>query len=390
MFGGWLLFSLLQLSPKNLLYRAGVKNRPVWMWIEAWGLRPGTAEKAGGEQVLTQGRGSCILMQVKDVYEGVRECTFTYGSTGLIEWYVEDGCAAVCRAIKAGLASGSGPLKLDSGRTFSFSWSSPDMHTQYRPALVHKLLRACYVLALFWPWRFSSEHTGKPCSLWRLYHARMCLFIICLAHRTDGPWGQALLWISHTPSGSSKVSSLIAQSVKNLPAVQETGFNSWVRKIPWRRKRQPTPVFLPGWRIPWTEEPGSHGVTRIGHDFVIKPPPRVAVHTDHLLNELMSHWDHLWEVRVWNHSSPSKSVPVDDKNGFPFFFTLFIVAMILFFFYCFLKVLEFSVYGGSKLNFWTTKYGKLKVEPVMVIHCLCEHIIVTTKFSQAENMVLEK
>ena len=91
-------------------------------------------------------------------------CTFIYGSTGLIEWYVEDGCAAVCRAIKAGLASGSGPLKLDSGRTFLFSWSSPDMHTQYRPALVHKLSRACYVLALFWPWRFSSEHTDKPCA----------------------------------------------------------------------------------------------------------------------------------------------------------------------------------------------------------------------------------
>ena len=24
------------------------------------------------------------------------------------------------------------------------------------------------------------------------------------------------------------------------------GFNSWVRKIPWSRKWQPTPVFLPG------------------------------------------------------------------------------------------------------------------------------------------------
>ena len=33
------------------------------------------------------------------------------------------------------------------------------------------------------------------------------------------------------------------------------GFDSWVTKMPWRRKWQPTPVFLPG-RIPWTEEPG--------------------------------------------------------------------------------------------------------------------------------------
>ena len=40
--------------------------------------------------------------------------------------------------------------------------------------------------------------------------------------------------------------SLVAQSLKNLPAVQETGFDPWVRKIPWRREWQPTPVFLPG------------------------------------------------------------------------------------------------------------------------------------------------
>ena len=33
--------------------------------------------------------------------------------------------------------------------------------------------------------------------------------------------------------------------VKNLPAMQENPrFNSWVRKIPWRRDRLPTPIFL--------------------------------------------------------------------------------------------------------------------------------------------------
>ena len=31
------------------------------------------------------------------------------------------------------------------------------------------------------------------------------------------------------------------------------GFDPWIRKIPWRRKWQPTLVFLPG-KIPWTEE----------------------------------------------------------------------------------------------------------------------------------------
>ena len=34
---------------------------------------------------------------------------------------------------------------------------------------------------------------------------------------------------------------------KNLPAnAGDNGFGPWVGKIPWRRKRQPTPVFLSG------------------------------------------------------------------------------------------------------------------------------------------------
>ena len=35
-----------------------------------------------------------------------------------------------------------------------------------------------------------------------------------------------------------------AQMVKNLPAMQETWVQPWVRKIPWRREWQLTPVFL--------------------------------------------------------------------------------------------------------------------------------------------------
>ena len=38
----------------------------------------------------------------------------------------------------------------------------------------------------------------------------------------------------------------MAQQVKNLPTMQEIhGFDPWARKIPWMRKWQPTPVFLP-------------------------------------------------------------------------------------------------------------------------------------------------
>ena len=40
--------------------------------------------------------------------------------------------------------------------------------------------------------------------------------------------------------------SLVAQLVKNLPAMRETWVQPWVGKIPWRRERLPTPVFWPG------------------------------------------------------------------------------------------------------------------------------------------------
>ena len=40
--------------------------------------------------------------------------------------------------------------------------------------------------------------------------------------------------------------SLVAQLVKNLPAMWETWFDPWVGKIPWRRERLPIPVLWPG------------------------------------------------------------------------------------------------------------------------------------------------
>ena len=38
----------------------------------------------------------------------------------------------------------------------------------------------------------------------------------------------------------------MAQTVKNLPAMQETQFDSWFGKIPWRREWLPTPAVLSG------------------------------------------------------------------------------------------------------------------------------------------------
>ena len=43
---------------------------------------------------------------------------------------------------------------------------------------------------------------------------------------------------------------LVAQTLKCLSTMRP-GFNSWVRKISWRRKGHPTPVFLPGESHGW-------------------------------------------------------------------------------------------------------------------------------------------
>ena len=60
--------------------------------------------------------------------------------------------------------------------------------------------------------------------------------------------------------------------VKNLPAnAGDAGDSGSIRKIPWRRKWQPTPAFFPAWKIPWAEKPGgvqSMGWQRVGHNLV--------------------------------------------------------------------------------------------------------------------------
>ena len=53
-----------------------------------------------------------------------------------------------------------------------------------------------------------------------------------------------------------RVASLVAQLVKNLPAIQET----WVRFLGWEdplEKEMVTHSSILAWNIPWTEEPGG-------------------------------------------------------------------------------------------------------------------------------------
>ena len=82
--------------------------------------------------------------------------------------------------------------------------------------------------------------------LWGPWWHQVCRDMDCLSHRSYGPIRVFFF---------SLRASLVAQLVKNSPAIQEKGMaiHSSIRT----------------WRIPWTEESGrlqSVGLQRIGHD----------------------------------------------------------------------------------------------------------------------------
>ena len=54
------------------------------------------------------------------------------------------------------------------------------------------------------------------------------------------------MYVSLKISSNSLGVSLIAQLVKNPPAMRRPGFDPCVEKIPWTRERLPTSVFWPG------------------------------------------------------------------------------------------------------------------------------------------------
>ena len=66
-------------------------------------------------------------------------------------------------------------------------------------------------------------------------------------------WNAQKLWFSHAVSSAwnsihlaNSWAFLVAQTVKNPPAMQETWVWSLGWEAPWRRERLPTPVFWPG------------------------------------------------------------------------------------------------------------------------------------------------
>ena len=90
--------------------------------------------------------------------------------------------------------------------------------------------------------------------------------------------GQILYQLSHKGSleeemAPTSAQSLVAQTVKRLPTMQET----WVRFLDWEdalEKEMATHSSTLAWKFPWMEGPGrlqSMGSQRFGHDWATLP-----------------------------------------------------------------------------------------------------------------------
>ena len=138
----------------------------------------------------------------------------------------------------------------------------------------------------------------------------------------------SFLWLSDIPCFYYAVSSfgfLVAHSGKDSACLgkrhKRCEFDPWVRKIPWGRKWQPTPVFLPGKFH--GQGPGrlqSTGSQRVGHD-------RATKHT-HTHTLVLSIWPEDWgwwvqqkccrldfTSNIWNLSSAMVLLSCNSKRS---------------------------------------------------------------------------
>ena len=103
-------------------------------------------------------------------------------------------------------------------------------------------------------------------------HAQLCQSIQTVQNMhsssRDQPQFIHLCTPGNNPLFSTKLASRVAQTVKNLPAMQETWVQVLGREDP-LEEEMATHSSILAWRIPWTEEPGglqSMGSPRVGHN----------------------------------------------------------------------------------------------------------------------------
>ena len=124
---------------------------------------------------------------------------------------------------------------------------NPFAYSLLPPSELRILCEACHSLA------------SIP-QIWELVEILCCLLLLCVL-------AESLFFFFFNSRAS-----LMAQMVKNLPAVQKT----WIWFLGWEdplEKGMATHSSILAWRIQWTKEPGRlqlMGLQRVGHDWVTK------------------------------------------------------------------------------------------------------------------------
>ena len=167
--------------------------------------------------------------------------------------------------------------------TTSTTWEAEWVCVCVRCSVVSNSLQAhgLQPSRLLWPWNSPGNNTGvghhtllrgnglricfKSRANWEFSGTKWLGFWAFTAIAWFSPWSEILR--SYQLYGGARIrrkkyieqiefddcidqglarnrTSLVARLVKNLPALQETQFNSWVGKIHWRKDRIPSPVFL--------------------------------------------------------------------------------------------------------------------------------------------------
>ena len=105
------------------------------------------------------------------------------------------------------------------------------------------------------------------------------------------------------PLHYSWASLVVAQLVKNQPAMQETGFDPWIGKIPWRREQLPTPVFWPeeihGLYSPWNSPGWNTGIGSLSLFQGIFPAQRLNPGLPHCRQILYQQLIHKGSSRIF-------------------------------------------------------------------------------------------
>ena len=120
---------------------------------------------------------------------------------------------------------------------WSFSFSiSPSKEI---PGLISFRMDWLDLLAVQGTLKSLLQHHSSKASILRC----SAFFTVQLSHPLQE---KSYIWKRHIPISIVLWSSVVAQKVKRLPTMRRPRFDPCVGNIPWRRKWQPTPVFLPG------------------------------------------------------------------------------------------------------------------------------------------------